>query len=62
MICTHAYMCDKRNDISICNLKEFECIQNPRVLEQLRLFSKCVKIVGFKIQESENFVSENLES
>ena len=23
----HAYRCDRRNDISICNLKEFECIQ-----------------------------------
>ena len=27
MICMHAYKCDKSNDISICNLKEFECIQ-----------------------------------
>ena len=23
----HAYRCDKSNDISTCNLKEFECIQ-----------------------------------
>ena len=23
----HADRCDKSNDISICNLKEFECIQ-----------------------------------
>ena len=27
MIRMHAYRCDKSNDISICNLKEFECIQ-----------------------------------
>ena len=27
MIRMHAYRCDKSNDISTCNLKEFECIQ-----------------------------------
>ena len=27
MIRMHAYRCDKSNDISPCNLKEFECIQ-----------------------------------
>ena len=27
MTCMHAYICDKSDDISICNLKEFEYIQ-----------------------------------
>ena len=27
MIRMHAYRCDKSSDISTCNLKEFECIQ-----------------------------------
>ena len=31
MICMHAYMWDKSNDISICNLKEFECICPPNL-------------------------------
>ena len=49
MICMRAYICDKSNDISICNLKEFECIQeyltNSDVFRFLQMF-------GFKIKDS----------
>ena len=38
MIRMHAYRCDKSNDISICNLKEFECIQEYKNNSDISIF------------------------
>ena len=72
----HADRCDKSNDISVCNLKEFECIQeyknNSVFLTQDSRFKNLKKYfleilnldsgLRFKIQESERLFSGNLES
>ena len=50
MIRMHAYRCDKSNDISTCNLKEFECIQEYK--NNSDIFKKILKNMGFKIQDS----------
>ena len=40
MIRMHVYRCDKSNDISICNLKEFECIQEYKNNSDIFKFPK----------------------
>ena len=59
MIRMHAYRCDKSNDISICNLKEFECIQEYK--NNSDIFLKKIWESRFKIQECEKIFSGNLE-
>ena len=61
-ICMRADRCDKSNDISICNLKEFECIQSTRTTQDyIYIYFKKMDS-RFKIQESEKIFPGNLES
>ena len=64
MIRMHAHRCDTSNDISICNLKEFECIQECNNNSDIsKVFKKSgIQDSRFKNVKKYFWESLNLES